>query len=136
MNDIDWLSVQMVVFEGKSLPLRTAADKRMAIRRLDDRMLSAGDWYWSSKTAAKLTAKQVAERMHTTERSVQRIQSELPPADRRVCSACGEPAWVYPNGIVEPHPTRMLDDCELSGKLWPLRGLAAIRPDLYQWVAS
>lgn len=131
MRDIDWRAVDMVC-EGTRLAL-TTDEKRMVIRRLAPKMLSTGDWYWAKSTAAKLTAGQVAERLQTSERSVQRTLSELPDADKRVCPVCMEDMWVLDSGVVEPHADRLSEQCPMSGRPM-LTGLAAIRPDLYQWL--
>ena len=133
---IDWRAVQFVL-QGECMDL-TPAEKRMVMRRLEPKMLTFEqnrDEFWSPSTAAKLTANQVAQRMRTTGRSICRIMSELPPATEQVCPRCGEQMWVYPNRIVEPHPNGLVEECELSGKQFPvpLRGLAAIRPDLFAW---
>lgn len=136
MSHIDWLAVNFVV-RGERLKL-TPDEKHMAIRRLDERILTQNDCrneFWSAATAAKLSAAQVAERMFISERSVCRLLAELPPADKRVCPVCREPMWVWRDGTVEAHPNRITEQCELSGhKLpQPVRGLAALRPDLYPW---
>lgn len=130
MTDIDWKAVYWAC-NGTRLKL-TADEKRMVIRRLDERMLNPDDWGWSRITGAKLTATTVAEWLVTTERSVVRFRVELPPAEKRRCPRCSETMWLLSDGIVEPHPDRYFDECEMSGK--PLRGLAAVRPDLYGWV--
>ena len=139
MSHIDWRAVQFVI-DGDRLRLR-ADEKRMVIRRVAHRMLDHHDriqkyGHWSPANAAKITADQMAERMVTTARSVQRFQEELRPADKRVCPVCREPMWVYDDGIVEPHPTPLMEECDLSGRQVPkpVRGLAAIRPDLYAWL--
>lgn len=136
---IDWLAVDMVC-QGVKMDL-TADEKRMVIRRLSAKMLTYRenrDDYWSPKTAAKITAGQVAERMHATERTVWRYHGQLPPAEQRDCPVCREPMWVrLCDNVVEPHPDRIFEQCPMSGeRLGVLRGLASIRPDLYGWAAS
>lgn len=132
MSDIDWLAVDMVC-EGTSLAL-TPDEKRMVIRRLAPRMLKLDDWHWAKATASKLTSIQVAERLRITDRSVERIKAELPLADAAVCPVCRETMWVLvENGTVEAHSDSHYQECPMS-KRQILRGLAAIRPDLYGWV--
>lgn len=137
-REIDWLAVDMVC-QGVALKL-TPAEKRAAIRRMAPRMLTrreAMEDYWSPSTAAKLTAGQVAQRIHATERSVSRLLSELPPTEQRDCPACREPMWVrLSDNTVEPHADRIFEQCPMSGKrIGVLRGLASIRPDLFGWVS-
>lgn len=137
MTDIDWQAVNVVVKEHRPQRLRPD-EKRMAVRRLSRRMLDNSDCgnYWSPSYAAKITASQVAEWLFTTERSVQRIKDDLPPAVEQRCPECGEPCWVYPNRMIEAHPDRFRVECEASDTQLPapLQGLAAVRPDLYRWV--
>lgn len=136
MTDIDWIAVDQVVTENIPMKL-TPTEKRMVVRRLESRMLTADDWYWSPKTAAKLTTPQVAELLFLSPRSVERMCKDLPPATEQVCPECGQRMWVYPNRIVEAHPTAYPDEeCVLSETRLPapVRGLAALRPDLYRWV--
>lgn len=136
-REIDWLAVDMVV--GGARMKLTADEKRMVIRRLADRLLNNDEYkhdYWSPATITKITAGKLAERMFLTERSVQRIKDDLRPAQKQVCPVCREPMWVYDDGTVEAHPDRLADDCEMTGRQLPqpLRGLAALRPDLYPWL--
>ena len=135
---IDWRNVEFVV-QGCRMKL-TVDEKKMVIRRVAHRMMNDADRLenWRSpSTAAKLTAVQMAERMMTSERSAQRIKDELRPADKRTCTECGEPMWVYDDGTIEAHPNRISEQCELSGTVVPMpgaHGLAVIRPDLYGWL--
>lgn len=128
MSDIDWLAVDFVC-QGATLKLR-AAEKAAVVRRMDDRMLGNGQ---NVGPVGKLSAAQLAERLCTTEKSVQRFRSDLPLASRDVCRVCREPIWVVVDtGLVEAHPDRLMVECPMSGKPMP-RGLAAVRPDLYRW---
>ena len=135
---IDWLAVDMVCQEGVSLAL-SAAEKRAVIRRLAPRMLTRREMeenYWSPSTASKLTAGQIAQRLQATQRSVWRLLAELPPAEQRNCPVCREPMWVrLSDNAVEPHADRIFEQCPMSGRP-PLRGLAALRPDLYPWLPA
>ena len=132
VRHIDWLAVDMVC-QGTRLAHLTPDERRMVIRRLEHRMLNSDDWYWSQTSGAKLTARQVADRLAVTPRSVERFQAELPPATEQPCPVCREPMWVLDTGTVEPHPDRLYRQCPMSGRQ-VLRGLAALRPDLYPWV--
>ena len=138
---IDWRAVDFVV-SGERLDL-TADEKKMVIRRLEHRMLDNAHRigrdrldYWSPTARHVITAASVAERMMTSERTAQRIRDELRVADKRKCPVCGEPMWVYDDDTVEAHPNRLMDECELSGMKLParVRGLAALRPDLFAWL--
>ena len=113
----------------------TPTEKRMVLRRLSERMLHSDDWHYSKATVAKLTCNMVAEWLSTTPRSVQRTLSELPKADKDVCPVCKEPMWVV-NDIVEAHPDRLMDTCVMTGRIFRTRkrGLALVRPDLYEWL--
>jgi len=130
---IDWTAVEMVC-QGTSLDLKPD-ERKMVIRRLDQRMLTNVDRtknYWSPTTSAKLTCEQVAERLRISARSVERIQTDLPKADKRVCPDCMEDMWVTEDGLIEAHPDRFGEQCPASG--WQARrGLAAIRPELFPW---
>lgn len=125
MNDIDWLRVEMVC-NGTPLKL-TTDERRMVVRRLVDKMANSSSIY-----ATGLTAEEVGRRLGVTPRSVERFKAELPPADKRTCPVCKEPMWVI-GSEVEPHPDRLFEECPMSYSQ-TRRGLAAIRPDLYQWV--
>ena len=131
--DVDWLAVEMVC-QGSVLALRTN-EKRMVVRRLADRLLTNDDPVGSSVPPGKLTAQQVADRLRTTERSVQRYQAELPAAHPRECPVCLQQMFVLTTGIVEQHPDRLYEPCPMSGRR-VLSGLAAVRPDLYQWAVT
>ena len=109
MSGIDWLAVDWVC-QGSSLSLKPD-EKRMVIRRLAPRMLRNDDHFWSQASAAKLSAQVVAERLQMDPRSVQRIQSELPPATQGRCPICREPAWVLHTGVIEPHPNQFYEEC-------------------------
>jgi len=128
---IDWTAVEMVC-QGTSLYLKPD-ERKMVIRRLEHRMLQATDWRWSQRTGSKLTCEQVAERLQISLRSVERMQTDLPQADKRVCPDCFEDMWVTAEGVVEPHPDRYMEQCKASG-CYARTGLAAIRPDLFAWV--
>lgn len=126
MRDIDWLAVDMVV-SGTPLKLHTA-EKRMAMRRLGDKMLKNTD---SPYCTWKLTSYEVARRLQTTDRTIIRYLQEMPAGDKQACPVCHEPMWVV-DGVVEPHPDRLFNECPMTNKQ-VRRGLAAIRPDLYAW---
>ena len=129
MGDIDWLAVEMTV-QGTRLALNRD-EKLMAIRRLEHRMLAKGESDW-----LKLSAGQLAERLQICSRTVERLWAELPMANKVNCPVCREPMWAQlDGGVVEPHPDRMYDECPMSGQQM-LRGLAAVRPDLYGWVVA
>ncbi len=66
----------------------------------------------------------------------QRLKDELPRAERQTCPVCREPMWVLDEGKVEPHPDSLMEQCVMSDRVMPppLRGLAALRPDLYSWL--
>lgn len=124
---IDWLRVEMVC-NGTALKLEPD-ERRMVIRRLSDRMQKLDDWFGDPR---KLSCSEVARRLGVTERSVLRYANDLPAADKQVCQVCHEPMWVI-DGVVEPHPDRIFEECPMSGQQMR-RGLAATRPDLYQWL--
>jgi hypothetical protein len=123
---IDWLAVSMVC-EGTPLKL-TMMERRMAMRRLSERMLTRHDGPYS---AGKLSGEEVARRLQLDQRSVVRLNTNLRPATKTQCAVCREPMWVV-NGVVEPHPDRLLNECPMSNQR-TRSGLAAIRPDLYAW---
>ena len=132
MRHIDWLAVDMVC-QGTSLAL-TPDEKRMVIRRLAPRMLKSNDWHWAQATANKLTSGQVAQRLQISDRSVERIKDQLPLANSAICPVCRETMWVIAkDSIVEEHSDSRYQQCPMS-KRQMLRGLAAVRPDLYRWV--
>ena len=126
MRDIDWQAVHWVVTEGCPLKLHTA-ERRMAMRRLADKMLKNTD----SPYAQKLTAYEVARRLQITDRSVIRYLAEMSPGEKKVCPVCREDMWVV-DGVVEAHPDRLFTECPMTGTQIR-RGLAAIRPELYAW---
>jgi len=125
MTDIDCLAVEMVC-NGTALRL-TAVERRMVMRRLADKMARTGSVYETG-----LTAEEVARRLGCTSRSVERFKNDLPPADKRKCPVCGNPMWVI-GSEVEPHPDSLFNECPMSYSQ-TRKGLAAIRPDLYQWL--
>jgi hypothetical protein len=94
MRDIDWQAVHWVVTEGCPLKLHTA-ERRMAMRRLADKMLKNTD----SPYAQKLTAYEVARRLQITDRSVIRYLAEMSPGEKKVCPVCREDMWVV-DGVV------------------------------------
>ena len=96
MRDIDWQAVHWVVSEGTPLKLHTA-ERRMAMRRLADKMQKVND----SPYCGKLTSYEVARRLQITDRSVIRYLQEMSPADKKVCPVCREPMWIA-EGVVEP----------------------------------
>ena len=124
---IDWLAVHWVVSEGTALKLHTA-ERRMAMRRLADKMLKNTD---SIYCTGKLTAFEVARRLQITDRSVIRYLAEMAPGEKRICPVCRELMWVV-DGVVEAHPDRLFTECPMTGTQ-VRRGLAAIRPELYAW---
>lgn len=127
MTDIDWLAVDMVC-GGATMHHLTRTERKMAVRRLADRMLS----YGCSTYSVGLTSEDVGHRFGVSSREVERLKAELPDADKQTCPVCREPMWVVA-GVVEAHPDRLFIDCPMSGRQM-LRGLAAIRPDLYGWL--
>lgn len=131
MKSIDWFAVQYVVSERRPLHWLRPVEKRMIVRRLSERMLTVSDRDHYHCTVGKMTAAQVADLLGIDPRSVQRILAELPKADKRECPRCSEDMWVV-DGIVEPHPTVFNEECSMTGQR-VRRGLAGIRPDLYQW---
>ena len=130
MSDIDWQAVEWVCTDS-SVRLRLNSDeKRAAIRRLLPRMLDNQD---HTLYANKLSSADVARRMVTTERSIERYKAELAHATEMRCRVCHQQVLAI-NGRVSPHPdSRGTETCLMSGGE-TLRGLAAIRPDLYQWL--
>lgn len=109
MNTIDWLAVDFVC-QGASLALKPD-EKRAVVRQLSPRMLRPDEDFWSPATAAKISARTVAERLRIDPRSVQRIRDELPPATKGRCPHCREQVWVLENGAIEPHANQYYDDC-------------------------
>ena len=112
---IDWRAVQFVC-EGERLML-SSKEKQMVVRRMEHLLLVQGDSIWTC-TASKITADELAERMHTSARSVQRIKELLPHAHKRTCPICREQMWVYDDGTVEAHPKAWAEQCEFSGSTW------------------
>ena len=108
MTNIDWLAVEWVC-HGASLALK-ADEKKAAIRRLSPRMLGNNE-SWLLQSATKLSAQTVADRLRTTDRTVQRIRDELPPATRGRCPECREPVWVLNDGVIEPHANNFYEEC-------------------------
>jgi len=149
MSDIDWLAVQMVC-EGTRLPL-SAAEKRMVIRRVEHRMLTATD-NTTDISPGKIRARDLAELLDTSQRNVERVAADLPDADRRRCPVCKGWMWVLPTGVVEEHGDGFHDTCPMTDRIAEtvvgllqrpeglrpkgVRGLAALRPDLYPWLVS
>lgn len=125
MSDIDWLAVEMVC-DGAALKL-TTAERRMVMRRLADKMARTSSVYDSG-----LTAEVVARRLGVTPRTVERLQAQLAPADKRTCPVCHQAMWVV-GSEVEAHPDRLFKECPMSYSQ-TRKGLAAIRPDLYRWL--
>ena len=128
MTDIDWLAV-WTVLTGTAVKL-TQAERKMVMRRLEERMLRPGESGWRTN---KLSASEVARRLGITERSVCRYLAELRAAEKSQCPVCRQDMWTYPDGWVEPHPDALLRECPMSSRP-KMRGLAAVRPDLYGWV--
>ena len=131
MTDIDWLAVDMVC-SGASMALHPD-ERRAALRRMAARMIVNGDSMYDY--SGLLSAEEVGRRIRMDVRSVQRIRSGLPPATETTCPVCRERVWVAGN-VVEPHPDRLLEDCPMGGRAMPapVRGLAALRPDLFRWL--
>ena len=128
MSDIDWLAVEWVC-AGTVLKL-TPDEKRAVVRRLLPKMLDNDE---SAVYTTKLSSAEVARRLATTERSIERYKAELADANEKCCPVCRQGMWVIA-GEVAPHPdVLMREDCPMSGRQM-LRGLAAIRPDLYRWI--
>ena len=134
MRHIDWRAV-ILACDGVAMGPLDSTEKRMAIRRLNDRMVNARETgNYAMRSDGKLTSGEVARRLRTTDRNVVRLRAEMTPAHRMFCPECGEDMWVIvATGIVEAHPDRWADQCRASGH--PARtGLAAIRPELYAWI--
>lgn len=112
MMTVDWFAVECVV-SGTQLALNVP-ERRAVIRRLEHRMRLPHVARWDAY--GTLTAEDVAERMYVTPRSIQRMKEELPEADKRRCPVCGEDMWVWHNGIVEPHPDGLNQECPMSGE--------------------
>lgn len=96
----------------------------MVVRRLDARM--------RTQRRDGITASEVAQRLGTTARSVERMVAAMQPGVRSTCPVCREPMWVVA-GVVEDHPDALFVTCPMSGQE-TVRGLAAHRPDLYRWL--
>lgn len=126
MTDIDWLAVDMVC-SGIKLAGLTRRENMAIMRRLAPRMRNTSSQYDSG-----LSAIEVAERLGTTTRTVQRMLVDLPDAQQSRCPVCGEPMWIS-SGVAEPHPDALFRECPISGRAM-VRGLAAARPDLYPWL--
>jgi len=135
MRHIDWRAVILACEEGVAVGPLDSTEKRMAIRRLNARMVNEHDTgNYIVRSDGKLTASEVARRLRTTDRNVVRMRAEMAPANLMICPECNQDMWVIlATGIVEPHPDRWADECRASGH--PARtGLAAIRPELYAWI--
>lgn len=130
MTDIDWLAVDMVV-SGVVLKLKTA-EKRAVVRMLAHRILDVSD---PNHYTGKVSCSEVARRLQTTERSVERYKAELAGGTRSKCPVCGQMMWTV-RGTVLPHADSLFTECPMTGQEHGLRGLAAERPDLYPWVAA
>ncbi len=131
-SDIDWMVVDMVVYEGRSHAV-TAEEMRAVMRRLQHRMVSQGE-ATSTMPPGKLSYLDVARRLHTTARTLHRIVAALPPATEDRCPVCGQRMFVLADGTVEQHGNAMFERCRYTRKQTGLRGLAAIRPDLFPWM--
>lgn len=125
MSGIDWLAVNFVV-EGARLKLRPA-EKAAVMRRLAPKMQRHNEHH-----PGKLSTEEVAFRLRCSERDIERYLARLPLGEVRTCPVCREPMWVV-GGVVEPHPDRLFAECPMSGREMR-RGLAAVRPDLYEWL--
>jgi hypothetical protein len=129
---IDWLAVHFVV-EGSALKLRPD-EKKMVMRRLESKVVTAQECQGGLVPPGKLTLAEVADRLQITDRSVSRFLAEMPCGEKKTCPVCHESMWVV-SGVVEPHPTKLFEECPMSGRE-VRRGLAATRPDLYSWLES
>ena len=114
-HPIDWRAVQWVC-QGEKLKL-SVGEKQMVVRRMSERLLGSRESVWAT-AVGKVTLDDLAERMHTTSRSVMRMRDSLKPATRRRCLICRQDMWVLDDGTVEAHPTSMFDQCCLSGGKW------------------
>lgn len=128
-KDIDWYAVNTVCSERIPMRHLKSDEKRMVVRRLIEKMRRT-----SETNDRSMTAEFVANLLGTTTRSIERYIAELPAADKRTCPVCREDMWVI-GSEVEPHPTRLLEECPMSYS-HTRRGLASIRPDLYQWASD
>ena len=97
----------------------SVGEKRAVIRRMSERMMGPRDSIWTC-AAGKISADELAERMHTSTRSVQRMKETLPPAHKRRCPICRRDMWVLEDNTIEAHPTATYDQCSLSGQTWQL----------------
>lgn len=132
-RDIDWLAVDMVAYEGRTVPLKSA-ERRAVIRRVKHRMLKNNESSLDLPPGV-LTARMLAERMATSAREVQRIVATQKPATKKPCPVCRQSMWVLDDGTVEQHPNSLNETCEMSlREMQTVRGLARIRPDLYRWL--
>lgn len=132
MKDIDWLAVDHVV-DGHTLRLKHD-ELRMVVRRVRHRLATIEECRAGMVPPWKITIGSLAARMHVSDRTVSRILQELPPAVERVCPVCHQKMWVHTNtATVEPHGNSIYEQCTMSGRQL-LKGLAAIRPDLYAWI--
>ena len=111
-HPVDWRAVQWVC-QGEKLRL-SISEKQMVIRRMADRLMANGDSVWTC-AVGKVTADELAERMYTSARSVQRMKESLKPAHKRRCPHCQQGMWVYDDGTVEAHPTNTLAQCGFRG---------------------
>ena len=148
MTDIDWLAVEMVC-EGTRLSHLTAQEKKAAIRRLSPRLVAANEKN-RDLLPHQLTSDMVAERLGMSRRNVERIKADLPEAVQAICPVCRGRMWVLQTNVVEPHGNGIYEECEMSDRLFgqvvgllrspfptsQLRGLAAVRPDLYGWLVA
>jgi hypothetical protein len=126
---IDWYAVDLVVGEGKSLKGLTTAEVRMVVRQLSDRMVNR-DESNHDLPLWRLTSTKVAELLHMSPDNIQKVRSRLPKATKHRCPECRGVMWVLDEtGVVEEHGDAFHETCAMSG----MKGLATIRPDLYQW---
>ena len=128
MTDIDWLAVDMAI-SGVRLKLRPD-EKRAVVRHFANRMRQLNECSISSQ---KLTSADLAERLGTTERSIERYKAELAGGTEGPCPVCRNQMWTV-RGTVLPHADSLFVECPMSAQEHGPRGLAAERPDLYRWL--
>lgn len=128
MTAIDWLAVDMAI-SGVRLKLRPD-EKRAVVRHFAKRMLEANV---SPHRSARITSAELAERLGTTDRSIERYKAELSGGTETECPVCRNQMWAV-GGTVLPHADTLFTECPMSGQRRGPRGLAAERPDLYLWL--
>lgn len=134
MTDVDWLAVEHVI-DGHTLRLKHD-ELRMVVRRVRHRLATIQECRAGSVPVWKISIGALAARMHVSDRTVARILNELAPAVERICPVCQQKMWVHTaTAVVEAHGNSIYEECVMSGRQL-LKGLAAVRPDLYMWIGE